>query len=140
MFMGPLRDTKIWQTKGVEGCYRFLARTHRLLDKVTDEKPDDEGLVALNKCIAKVTEETEQMRFNTAISAMMELTNACTKMDKVSRDILEPFSLLLSPLRAAPLAKRCGSVSATRDRIRKRLGPSPTRACWCKTRWISACK
>ena len=37
------------------------------------------------------------MRFNTAISAMMELTNACTKMDKVSRDILEPFSLLLSP-------------------------------------------
>ena len=97
MFMGPLRDTKIWQTKGVEGCYRFLARTHRLLDKVTDEKPDDEGLVALNKCIAKVTEETEQMRFNTAISAMMELTNACTKMDKVSRDILEPFSLLLSP-------------------------------------------
>ena len=97
MFMGPLRETKVWQTKGVEGCYRFLARTHRLLDKVSDEKPDEEGLRVLNKCIAKVTEETEQMRFNTAISAMMELTNACTKMDKVPRDILEPFSLLLSP-------------------------------------------
>lgn len=97
MFMGPLRETKVWQTKGVEGCFRFLARTHRLMDKMTDDKPDEEGLKALNKCIAKVTEETEQMRFNTAISAMMELTNACTKMDKVSRDILEPFSLLLSP-------------------------------------------
>ena len=97
MFMGPLRETKVWQTKGVEGCSRFLARTYRLLDKITDEKPDEEGLVVLNKTIAKVTEETEAMRFNTAISAMMELTNACTKMDKVSRDILEPFSLLLSP-------------------------------------------
>ena len=97
MFMGPLRETKVWQTKGVEGCFRFLARTYRLLDKVTDEKPDEEGLRALHKCIAKVTEETEQMRFNTAISAMMELTNACTKMDAVSREILEPFSLMLSP-------------------------------------------
>ena len=37
MFMGPLRETKVWQTKGVEGCFRFLARTYRLLDKVTDE-------------------------------------------------------------------------------------------------------
>ena len=97
MFMGPLRETKVWQTKGVEGCSRFLARTYRLLDKMTDEKPDQEGLVVLNKTIAKVTEETEATRFNTAISAMMELTNACTKMDKVSRDIMEPFSLLLSP-------------------------------------------
>ena len=97
MFMGPLRETKVWQTKGVEGCFRFLARTYRLLDKVTDEKPDEEGLRALHKCIAKVAEETEQMRFNTAISAMMELTNACTKMDAVSREILEPFALMLSP-------------------------------------------
>ncbi len=97
MFMGPLRETKVWQTKGVEGCFRFLARTYRLLDKVTDEKPDEEGLRALHKCISKVTEETEQMRFNTAISAMMELTNACTKMDAVSREILEPFALMLSP-------------------------------------------
>ena len=100
MFMGPLRETKVWQTKGVEGCFRFLARTYRLLDKVTDEKPDEEGLRALHKCIAKVTEETEQMRFNTAISAMMELTNACTKMDAVSREILEPFALMLSPYAA----------------------------------------
>jgi len=97
MFMGPLRETKVWQTKGVEGCFRFLARTYRLLDKITDEKPDEEGLRALHKCIAKVTEETEAMRFNTAISAMMELTNACTKMDSVSREILEPFALMLSP-------------------------------------------
>ena len=44
MFMGPLRDTKVWQTKGVEGCSRFLARTHRLFDdNVTDEKPDGRG-------------------------------------------------------------------------------------------------
>ena len=46
----------MWQTKGVEGCFRFLARTYRLLDKVTDEKPDEEGLRALHKCIAKVAE------------------------------------------------------------------------------------
>ena len=99
MFMGPLRETKVWQTKGVEGCSRFLARAYRLFDpaKVTDDEPSDEQLKAINACVAKVTEETEGMRFNTAISAMMEFVNAATKWDEKPRKTLEPFALLLGP-------------------------------------------
>ena len=99
MFMGPLRETKVWQTKGVEGCSRFLARTYRLFDpaKMTDAEPSDEQLKAINACVAKVTEETEGMRFNTAIAAMMEFVNAATKWDEKPRKTLEPFVLLLGP-------------------------------------------
>ena len=99
MFMGPLRETKVWQTKGVEGCSRFLARAYRLFDpaKVSDAEPSDEQLKAINACVAKVTEETEGMRFNTAIAAMMEFVNAATKWDEKPRKALEPFALLLGP-------------------------------------------
>ena len=99
MFMGPLRETKVWQTKGVEGCSRFLARAYRLFDpaKMTNAEPSDEQLKAINACVAKVTEETEGMRFNTAIAAMMEFVNAATKWDEKPRKTLEPFVLLLGP-------------------------------------------
>ena len=99
MFMGPLRETKVWQTKGVEGCSRFLARAYRLFDadKISDDEPTDEQLKAINQCIQKVTEETEGIRFNTAIAAMMEFTNAATKWETRPKKVLEPFVLLLSP-------------------------------------------
>ena len=97
MFMGPLRETKVWQTKGVEGCSRFLARTYRLFDSCSDETPSDDQLRLIHRCIAKVTEETENMRFNTAIAAMMEFTNAATKWERRPKVVLESFTLLLSP-------------------------------------------
>ena len=97
MFMGPLRETKVWQTKGVEGCSRFLARAYRLFDSYTDETPSDDQLRVIHRCIAKVTEETENMRFNTAIAAMMEFTNAATKWERRPKVILESFALLLGP-------------------------------------------
>jgi len=97
MFMGPLRETKVWQTKGVEGCSRFLARTYRLFDSCSDETPSDDQLRLIHMCIAKVTEETENMRFNTAIAAMMEFTNAATKWERRPKVVLESFTLLLSP-------------------------------------------
>ena len=89
----------MWQTKGVEGCSRFLARAYRLFDpaKVSAKEPSDEQLKAINACVAKVTEETEGMRFNTAIAAMMEFVNAATKWDEKPRKTLEPFVLLLGP-------------------------------------------
>ncbi|KAJ4842761.1 hypothetical protein Tsubulata_013382 [Turnera subulata] len=110
MFMGPFRDSKTWSTSGIEGVYRFLGRTWRLIvgsplpndsfrdeTVVTDEEPAFEQLRALHRCIAKVTEEIEGTRFNTGISAMMEFINAAYKWDKLPRSIIEPFVLLLSP-------------------------------------------
>ncbi|CAI8611710.1 unnamed protein product [Vicia faba] len=110
MFMGPLRDSKTWSTGGIEGVYRFLGRTWRLIvglplsdgtfkDRTVsvDEEPTIEQLRCLHKCIAKVTEEIEGTRFNTGISAMMEFLNAAYKWDKHPRSVVEAFVLLLSP-------------------------------------------
>lgn len=110
MFMGPLRDSKTWNTSGIEGVHRFLGRTWRLIvgsplsdgtfkdgTLVTDEDPTLEQLRSLHKCIAKVTEEIEATRFNTGISAMMEFLNVAYKWKKHPRLIIEAFVLLLSP-------------------------------------------
>ena len=90
MFMGPLEATKPWSMRGVEGVYRFLNRVWRLaiddrhesvklLDVVQDVDPDKETLRILHHTVKRVSDDLETMSFNTAISAMMELTNHLTK-------------------------------------------------------------
>jgi len=108
MFMGPLEATKPWNTLGVEGVFRFLSRVWRLMiddaaedtvlnSTVQNIEPDRETLTILHKTIQKVTDDTEAMRFNTAISAMMELSNHLTKMIIRPKQVVEPFVLLLAP-------------------------------------------
>ncbi|CAA7402181.1 unnamed protein product [Spirodela intermedia] len=110
MFMGPLRDSKTWSTGGIEGVHRFLGRVWRLIvgpplpngayndgTIATDDEPTLEQLRTLHKCIQKVTEEIEDTRFNTGISAMMEFTNAAYKWEKLPKSIIKEFVLLLSP-------------------------------------------
>jgi leucyl-tRNA synthetase len=108
MFMGPLEATKPWSMRGVEGVYRFLGRVWRLIvddraeemrlnESVQNRAPDDGTLRKLHQTIQKVTEDLDAMRFNTAISAMMELANHLTKMEARPRAVLEPFVLLLAP-------------------------------------------
>jgi leucyl-tRNA synthetase len=105
MFMGPLRDVKTWSPRGVEGVHRFLARVYRLIANagaegapaLTDAEPTKEQARALAVAIARVTEETEALRFNTAISAMMEFVNAAYKWESRPRAALAPFVLLLAP-------------------------------------------
>lgn len=115
MFMGPLRETKVWNTKGVEGVHRFLARVYRLItgsavvdvsgigsrgsgaSVVCDDQPTKEQLRLLHATIKKVSEETEEMRFNTAIAAMMEFVNGAYKWENRPREVLKPFILLLAP-------------------------------------------
>jgi leucyl-tRNA synthetase len=125
MFMGPLEQVKPWNTRGVEGTFRFLNRAWRLIAGAADEERDDdadargadhagdaasgasavasveptrEQLRALHHAIAKVTEDIEALRFNTAISALMELVNAAYKWPSLPRAVAEPFVLLLAPL------------------------------------------
>ncbi len=107
MFMGPLEATKPWNMKGVEGVYRFLGRVWRLMIDDGDEMklnaavqevaPDAETLRELHRCIKKVTEDTDGMRFNTAISAMMEFSNHMTQQKVRPKAVLSPFVLLLAP-------------------------------------------
>ncbi len=108
MFMGPLEQVKPWNTRGVEGTHRFLNRVWRLLtdeqdggglrSAIGDDEPTDEQLRALHQTIAKVTEDIEGLRFNTAIAALMEFTNTANKWDFLPRDLVEKLVLVLAPL------------------------------------------
>ncbi len=108
MFMGPLEATKPWSMRGVEGVYRFLSRVWRLAiddraeqvklnETVQDVPPDRETLRMLHRTIQRVTDDLDGMRFNTAIAAMMELTNHLTPLAVRPRSVLETFALTLSP-------------------------------------------
>ena len=92
--------------KGVEGVNRFLNRAWRLmaeeeggeiLDLVTDAQPNRDQLRLLHATIRKVSEDIENLRFNTAISAMMTFVNEANKWTERPRAVLEPFLLILSP-------------------------------------------
>ena len=105
MFMGPLEQVKPWNTRGVEGTHRFLNRVWRLIakddglsDTVQDTSPSSEQLHVLHQTIAKVTGDIENLRFNTAIAALMEFSNAAAKWALLPRSIVEPFVLILAPL------------------------------------------
>jgi leucyl-tRNA synthetase len=108
MFMGPLEATKPWSMRGVEGVFRFLNRVWRLViddraedmnpvPAVQDVAPSKETLRKLHQTIQKVTDDLDHMRFNTAISAMMELTNHLTREEVRPVSVLKTFLLLLAP-------------------------------------------
>lgn len=104
MFMGPLEATKPWNTKGISGVHRFLKRTYSLYfengalsSKVQVDTISDGLKKNLHKTIKKVSEDTDGMRFNTAISAMMEFMNAAYKEDGLDNASAKTFTLLLSP-------------------------------------------
>ena len=102
MFLGPLEQSKPWDTQGIDGVHRFLKRLIALFYDndtfaVCEDAPSPEELKTLHKLIQKIENDIEQFSFNTSISAfMIALTDlqqqACTK-----RTILEPFVVLLSP-------------------------------------------
>ena len=99
MFMGPLEATKPWSTTGVEGPRRFLERVYRLYTEVAsivDENKDLEKVY--HQTIKKVTEDYENLRFNTAISQMMIFINECYKNPSIPYDYLEDFLKLLNPI------------------------------------------
>ena len=96
MFMGPLDQDKPWATKGVEGVYRFLAKVWRQLDKVTAcDNPDLAKIT--HKTIKRVTDCIETLRFNTAISAMMECVNEYNTVQHIPADLFDLFLKLLNP-------------------------------------------
>ena len=105
MFMGPLDKAKPWSTTGLQGSYRFLKRIWRMFDsenggmQITDADPaEDKKLYKLlHRTIMKVTIDIENLRFNTAISALMTLGNKMKSRMSVSRANAESFILMISP-------------------------------------------
>ena len=102
MFLGPLEQSKPWDTKGIDGVNRFLRKVWRMFyDRdgfiVTDEKATAEELKALHKLIGKVKTDIEAFSFNTAVSAFMIAVNELTDLKCSKREILEQLVILLSP-------------------------------------------
>jgi leucyl-tRNA synthetase len=108
MFMGPLEAVKPWSMEGVNGVRNFLDRVWRMIvddraeetrlsSNVVDVEPTAEQSRMLHKTIKAVTQDIEQMSFNTAIARMMEFTNFFTKADARPKAAVESFVLLLSP-------------------------------------------
>ena len=102
MFLGPLEQSKPWDTKGIDGVNRFLKRVWRMFyDRdgyiVTEEKATPEELKALHKLIGKVRADIEAFSFNTAVSAFMIAVNELYDLKCNKKEILEPLIILLSP-------------------------------------------
>lgn len=108
MFMGPLDATKPWSNEGIAGIHRFLSRVWRLIidektgnlnSKIVNDSPDEEMNRLLHFTIKKLTNDIEDgdMKFNTSIAQMMIFINELYKADKISKNIISTFVLLLSP-------------------------------------------
>lgn len=102
MFLGPVEQSKPWDTKGIDGVNRFLKKFWRLFyDRekwlVVDDKATPEELKVLHKLIAKEQEDIEAFSYNTTISAFMIAVNELGALKCAKREILEPLVVLLSP-------------------------------------------
>jgi len=114
MFLGPLEQSKPWNTNGISGVHNFLNRFWRLFHKenptknpeekiqnpeswsVSDEEPTKQELKILHKTIKKIQEDIENYSFNTSVSAFMICTNELTELKCNKRAVLEPLVILLS--------------------------------------------
>ena len=102
MFLGPVEQSKPWDTKGIDGVNRFLKKFWRLFHDrdnwlVTDEKATAAELKILHKLIGKEQEDIENFSFNTTVSAFMIAVNELGALKCSKREILEPMVVLLSP-------------------------------------------
>jgi leucyl-tRNA synthetase len=103
MFLGPVEQSKPWDTNGIDGCHRFLKKLWKFMTtedgkiNVTDEAPSKEELKALHTLIKKVSSDIEQFSYNTSIAAFMVCLNELTKLKNASREVKETLAVLLAP-------------------------------------------
>ena len=133
MFMGPLDQDKPWAMKGVEGVHRFLAKVWRIVfsedaegqwqlsGKIVDSENADLAKVT-HQTIKRVEEAINSLRFNTAISAMMECTNAYTTAKNVPKDCFLIFLKLLSPF-APHLAEEINAALGESELVSEQTWP-----------------
>jgi leucyl-tRNA synthetase len=110
MFLGPVEQSKPWDTKGIEGVHRFLKKLWRLFFDDTaplstlwrgaggeDQKPTDAELKVIHKAIKKIEEDTERFSFNTAVSAAMIAVNELSDLKCHKKEVLEKLLIILTP-------------------------------------------
>lgn len=103
MFLGPLEQSKPWDTNGIDGVHKFLRRFWRLYHNsnnqvdISDAEPTLQELKVLHKTIKKITEDIERFSFNTGVSAFMICVNELTDLRCSKRAIVEPLAILMAP-------------------------------------------
>lgn len=103
MFLGPIEQSKPWDTKGIDGVSKFLRRLWSLFHDennqliIRDETPNKDELKILHKTIKKVSEDIQNFSFNTCVSSFMVAVNELKKLSCSKKEILEPLILLLAP-------------------------------------------
>lgn len=103
MFLGPINQSKPWDSNGIDGCFRFLRKTWNLFYPqngewaVTDVEPSKENFKTLHKLIKKVSEDIEEFSYNTSIPAFMIAVGEFAQQKCVSRKVLEQLVVLLAP-------------------------------------------
>ncbi|SFQ00650.1 leucine--tRNA ligase [Parafilimonas terrae] len=137
MFLGPVEQSKPWDTKGIEGVHRFLRKFWRLFYKevatapspleraggeviVTNDKATDAELKILHKAIKKIEEDTERFSYNTAVSAFMVCTNELADLKCHKKEILQPLVIMLSsyaPFIAEELYHTLGNEGSVLDAV-----------------------
>jgi leucyl-tRNA synthetase len=103
MFLGPLEQSKPWNTNGIEGVFKFLRKLWRLFHdeqfnfKVSNEAPAKAELKALHKIISKVQDDIERFSFNTSVSSFMICVNELTDLKCNKRAVLQDLVIVLAP-------------------------------------------
>ncbi len=102
MFLGPIEQSKPWDTNGIDGVHRFLRKLWGLYYapeglRVTDTPASKEELKSLHKLIKKVTQDIEQFSFNTSVAAFMICINELQSLKTTTREVLQPLLILLAP-------------------------------------------
>ena len=103
MFLGPLEQSKPWNTNGIDGVYKFLRKYWRMLidDKgelhLSNEAPSKDDLRVLHKTLKKIEEDVDRLSLNTSVSTFMIAVNELTALKCNKREILEPLTIALSP-------------------------------------------
>ncbi len=97
MFLGPLEQSKPWDTNGIDGVHRFLRRFWALFENISDDAPTADELKTLHKTIKKITYDIEHFSFNTSIPAFMICQNELATLHCSKRAVLEPLVVLIAP-------------------------------------------
>ena len=129
MFLGPLTESKPWDTRGIEGTYRFLRKFWRLFFDQNgnaifkDEEPNKDELKSLHKTIKKVAEDVENFSFNTSVSSFMICVNELTDLKCHKKAILKDLLIILSPY-APHIAEELWELIGEKESITKTEFPS----------------
>ena len=129
MFLGPITDSKPWNTNGIDGVFKFLRKFYNLFfDKsnelsISEEKPTKDEWRILHTCIQRVQNDIDKLSLNTCVSHFMICTNELQALKSSKREILKPLTVLLSPF-APHLCEELWSLLGEKESITKSVYPA----------------